>query len=298
MFAPPGSLWPRPAARTRSGLFEDNNEGGWFSKPVDIFAKPSWASAPTHDKNIQLNPHGPVAPEDLVGADGRCAAPAAEPPPAAPAGGSAGSRRHPGGSGRPAGRLHGRRSRQPPMPAADPGLGQSRRRAARAAAGRSPDLGGIALGMSECDVVRRAGLPGNVNISAGDKGERKVVLTYLSGTWPGIYTFRRRPAEDVDRAPVPPPSAKPPAKKKAGEEAGQAEDRRQRAIDAGLRAVDRPHRSRGLERRAGGEPFLFRLGNRGHDLRARLGQLGGARRIAGEQRAVGERGVELVAVGA
>ena len=30
-------------------------------------------------------------------------------------------------------------------------------------------MGGVALGMSECDVVRRAGLPGNVNIGAGDQ---------------------------------------------------------------------------------------------------------------------------------
>ena len=29
-------------------LFEDNNEGGWFSKPVDMFAKPGWAR-PTGD---------------------------------------------------------------------------------------------------------------------------------------------------------------------------------------------------------------------------------------------------------
>ncbi len=34
-------------------------------------------------------------------------------------------------------------------------------------------MGGVALGMTECDVVRRAGVPGNVNISAGEKGERR-----------------------------------------------------------------------------------------------------------------------------
>src|SRR5674476_1343351 len=45
--------------------------------------------------------------------------------------------------------------------------------------GAPPVTGGIALGMTECQAVRRAGLAGNVNIGAGDRGERKVVLTYL-----------------------------------------------------------------------------------------------------------------------
>ena len=58
------------------------------------------------------------------------------------------------------------------------------------------------------------GLPGNINIGAGDKGERKVVLTYLTGTWPGIYTFDNGRLKVVERAPAPPAPAKPPAKKK------------------------------------------------------------------------------------
>jgi hypothetical protein len=75
-------------------------------------------------------------------------------------------------------------------------------------------MGGIALGMTECDVVRRAGLPGNINVGAGDKGERKVVLTYLSGTWPGIYTFDGGRLKVVNRAPVPETPVKPALKKK------------------------------------------------------------------------------------
>ena len=66
--------------------------------------------------------------------------------------------------------------------------------------------------MTECQVVRRAGLPGNINISAGNKGERKVVLTYLSGNWPGIYTFDDGRLKIVDRAPEPPVPAKPAKK--------------------------------------------------------------------------------------
>ena len=38
----------------------------------------------------------------------------------------------------------------------------------------------------------------NVTIGAGDKGARKVVLTYLSGPWPGIYTFDSGRLKEVD----------------------------------------------------------------------------------------------------
>jgi hypothetical protein len=48
---------------------------------------------------------------------------------------------------------------------------------------------GIGLEMSECDVVRFAGPPTNVQISANERGERTVSLTYLSGERPGIYNF-------------------------------------------------------------------------------------------------------------
>ncbi len=61
--------------------------------------------------------------------------------------------------------------------------------------------GGIALGMTECQTVQRAGIPTNVAISAGDKGERTAVLTFLSGPWPGIYTFADGRLKVIDRAP-------------------------------------------------------------------------------------------------
>jgi len=187
-------------------LFEDNNEGGWFSKPVDIFAKPSWARATGEDQqNVVLNPRGAVDPNELVGADGSCGAaavaaapaPAAEPSPPAE---------------RPVGSVAGDYARAP-MPQATPDAVNP-----NAPPGQPPGgsliMGGIALGMTECDVVRRAGLPGNVNIGAGEKGERKVVLTYLSGTWPGIYTFDAGRLKVVDRAPVPETPVKPAKKQK------------------------------------------------------------------------------------
>ncbi len=74
--------------------------------------------------------------------------------------------------------------------------------------------GGIALGMTECQAVQRAGSPNNVAIGAGERGERKVVLTYLSGLWPGIYTFNDGRLKSIERAPEPPKPAKAPPKKK------------------------------------------------------------------------------------
>jgi hypothetical protein len=48
---------------------------------------------------------------------------------------------------------------------------------------------GIALDMSECEVVRRAGIPSRVDISRNERGERVTTLTYLTGPQPGIYRF-------------------------------------------------------------------------------------------------------------
>jgi hypothetical protein len=82
--------------------------------------------------------------------------------------------------------------------------------------GANPLLGGVALGMSECEVVRRAGLPGTVSIGTGEGGNRKAVLTYLAGPWPGIYTFDSGRLKVVDRAPEQPaPPKEPPKTKKA-----------------------------------------------------------------------------------
>lgn len=73
--------------------------------------------------------------------------------------------------------------------------------------------GGVALGMTECQVVSHAGQPGQVDIGAYEGGERKVVLTYMSGPWPGIYTFSAGRLKVVDRVAQPEPPK--PARKKA-----------------------------------------------------------------------------------
>jgi len=87
------------------------------------------------------------------------------------------------------------------------------------AAGAPPVPGGtVALGHTECDVVRGIGAPDSVNLSSNPRGERVAVVTWTRGTRPGIYTFTAGRLSSVERAPepvAPPKVAKPRAKKKA-----------------------------------------------------------------------------------
>jgi hypothetical protein len=149
----------------------------WFTQPFAVSAREDGSRA-VANTNFDLGPRGAVAAEDLVGPDGRCsAAVVAAAPPAEPGAGS-------------------------PMPAS--------------AGFEEPQvLGGIALGMSECDAVRRAGTPANVNIGAGENNDRRVVLTYLSGPWPGIYTFSAGRLKEISAAPVQARPAKPAPRKPA-----------------------------------------------------------------------------------
>src|SRR5882724_1339973 len=68
--------------------------------------------------------------------------------------------------------------------------------------------GGIALGMTECQVVRIAGNTDRVEVGA-EGGQRLVTLTYMSGNRPGIYRFREGRLITMDRVEV----AAPPPKK-------------------------------------------------------------------------------------
>lgn len=104
-----------------------------------------------------------------------------------------------------------------PPPAAPPAADAS---GAAVPASEAPSLlgGGIALGMSECDVVYRAGAPSAVQLGQTPGGDRALVLTYNSGPRPGIYRFERGHLVDMDRvaaaAPVPAPQTKVAKKKK------------------------------------------------------------------------------------
>jgi hypothetical protein len=69
--------------------------------------------------------------------------------------------------------------------------------------------GGVALQMTECDVVRRAGTPEKVDLGADERGDRAVVLTYTRGPLPGVYRFSAGRLFAIERAPEAPPTGKP-----------------------------------------------------------------------------------------
>jgi hypothetical protein len=69
--------------------------------------------------------------------------------------------------------------------------------------------GAIGLDMTECDVVKRAGHPGRVEFGTNEHGERTVVLTYMSGQRPGIYSFASGRLKSVERVAEPQPPPKP-----------------------------------------------------------------------------------------
>lgn len=88
-------------------------------------------------------------------------------------------------------------------------------------AGVSLNPAPISVEMSECDVVKRAGIAERTEIGANERNERTATLTYMGGPRPGIYTFVEGRLKSMERGPEPPPQpkvakkpAKPPAKPK------------------------------------------------------------------------------------
>jgi hypothetical protein len=124
-----------------------------------------------------LSPDKPVTSEDLVSADGLCPGMA---PPAGPAGANALTD---GAAGAPA----------------------------------PTTTGTVALGHTECDVVRGIGAPDNVNLSNNPRGDRVAVVNYSRGQRAGIYTFSAGRLTSIERGAepaAPPKAAKTRAKKK------------------------------------------------------------------------------------
>src|SRR3979490_504001 len=77
--------------------------------------------------------------------------------------------------------------------------------------------GTVALGHTECDVVRGIGAPDNVNLSNNARGDRVAVINYSRGPRAGIYSFpaRRLTCMGPGAEPVAQPkAAKSRAKKK------------------------------------------------------------------------------------
>lgn len=151
----------------------------FFPNSGSLFKSQDWGSSTSRVAVADVLPSGPVSPEDEVDAAGRCAI-VARAQPEVSVGSIAGD------------------------------LGTT---ASVAPVEQSLVPGGVSLGMTECQVVSHAGQPGQVDIGAYETGERKVVLTYMSGPWPGMYTFQSGRLKVVDRVAVPEPAK--PVKKKA-----------------------------------------------------------------------------------
>jgi hypothetical protein len=175
--------WLAFAATALAGCGSVNvSEMNFLPNKGQIFKSQDWAASATGKAVPDFVSSLPVSPEDYVDGAGQCAVAAATAPADPAVGGAAGD-------------LASASTTVPTEQSLRPG--------------------GVALGMTECQVVAHAGQPGQVNIGAEEGGERKVVLTYLSGPWPGIYTFTAGRLKVVDRV-VQPEQPKPVKKKARG----------------------------------------------------------------------------------
>jgi len=144
-----------------------------------------WFSGPSRlfIRNIEappLSPDKPVTAEDLVSAEGFC--PGMASPAAGPADANAAA--------------DGAAAGGPVVPSTS---------------------GTVALGHTECDVVRGIGAPASVSLSSNPRGNRVAVVTYTQGQRAGIYTFTAGRLSSIERGPeaeAPPKTAKSKVKKK------------------------------------------------------------------------------------
>ena len=150
-----------------------DNDQPLFRKTFDLSGK---SGGYTFSDTLQAKRDRPITAADLVAANGSC------PPPPAPSAAPA-----PAGASGPAS--------APIVTPDNPSL-----------------LGeGVALGMSECDVVWRAGAPSNVRLGSSPGGGRTAVLTFDSGPRAGVYHFesgRLNEMDGVASPPAPPQVAK------------------------------------------------------------------------------------------
>ncbi|MDA9549723.1 hypothetical protein ACM43_35755 [Bradyrhizobium sp. CCBAU 45321] len=81
----------------------------------------------------------------------------------------------------------------------------------------APMGGTVALGHTECDVVRGIGAPSTVNLSNDAGGRRVAVVTWTTGPRAGIYTFTAGRLSSIEGNPDPQsvPRAAKPKKKQA-----------------------------------------------------------------------------------
>ena len=77
---------------------------------------------------------------------------------------------------------------------------------------RPSTTGTVALGHTECDVVRGIGAPDNVSLSNNPRGDRVAVVNYSRGQRAGIYTFTAGRLTSIERAPEAAAPARAPSR--------------------------------------------------------------------------------------
>ncbi len=159
------------------GCTDFDTSGAWFSKPLRLYGS---NLGYTYTQIDGAASDHPITANDFVDANGACPRYVA-------------------------------RAAPPPAGASAEGGGP----------GATSDLasllgGGVAIGMSECDVVARLGQPTAVNIGKNPGGERTVALTFQGGPRPGVYRFAGGRLGEMDRVEMPAAQAAAPvpAKKK------------------------------------------------------------------------------------
>ena len=150
---------------------------------------------------------------DLIGPDGRCAFDAVPAAPAAP------------GVMPPPGPAAPEAAAEPIDPRSNRALyftagpqAGTQQRGIPSNAGVPPEVRngprGVALAMTECEVVRLTGYTDRVEIGADERGRRSVVLTYMTGDRPGIYRFSDGRLVSMERIEgLPEPKKKQPPRK-------------------------------------------------------------------------------------
>lgn len=72
---------------------------------------------------------------------------------------------------------------------------------ASGADGAQPAGRGVALDMTECQVVQTLGAPQSVDIATNEQGERAVTIAFVGGERAGLYRFVRGRLVSIERAP-------------------------------------------------------------------------------------------------
>jgi hypothetical protein len=78
---------------------------------------------------------------------------------------------------------------------------------AEASAEQAPT--GVALQMTECNLVQVLGQPEKIEIAANERGDRTAAMLYSRGDRPGLYHFTSGQLTQIDRVAEPPPPPKP-----------------------------------------------------------------------------------------